>query len=127
MGYIGGPVVEGGSFTAVQEACSASARPIFLGLAPAARGLPFPRGWCHVLWGSTCLPSCPLKLVQSLLHCLVLAHRGRRLVPLCSSDLSRRGLVVVDAPFDVDAFEIGLWGPGSGGRVFHCSAEVQTQ
>ena len=38
-----------------------------------------------------------------------------------------RGILYVDAAYDVDHFKVGVWGPVLGGRVFPCSPRVCTQ
>ena len=46
---------------------------------------------------------------------------------VASPSSAGRGLVFVDAAFDLDRFKVGLWGPALGGRVFRCGQEVLTQ
>ena len=79
------------------------------------------------MWGSSFLPSTPLKLVHSLLHCLVMSRRGWTPRRVDSPSSAGRGLLFVDAAFDLDRFKVGLWGPALGGRVFRCGLEVLTQ
>ena len=83
--------------------------------------------WSHVAWGLTFLPSTPLKLVFSALHCLVMARCGWSPRPILPPSQSGRGLLFVDAAFDQDRFKVGVWGPGLGGRVFHCPPDIATQ
>ena len=97
-------------------------------LRPQVGACPFLAGWwSHVMWGSSFLPSAPLKLVHSLLHCLVMSRRGWTPRRVDSPSSAGRGLVFVDAAFDLDRFKVGLWGPALGGRVFRCGHEVLTQ
>ena len=97
-------------------------------LRPQVGVCPFLAGWwSHVAWGLTFLPSTPLKLVFSSLHCLVMARRGWSPRPILPPSQSGRGLLFVDAAFDRDRFKVGVWGPGLGGRVFHCPPDVATQ
>ena len=97
-------------------------------LRPQVGACPFLAGWwSRVMWGSSFLPSAPLKLVHSLLHCLVMSRRGWAPRRIDSPSSAGRGLVFVDAAFDLDRFKVGLWGPALGGRVFRCGLEVLTQ
>ena len=38
-----------------------------------------------------------------------------------------RGLIFINAAFDVHTYKVGLWGPAFGGRIFKCSSDVRTQ
>ena len=38
-----------------------------------------------------------------------------------------RGLIFVDAAFDIHTYKVGLWGSAFGGRVFKRSSDVRTQ
>ena len=73
-------------------------------LRPAVGFAPFLSGWwAHCQWGPNGLQICPLSLVQSLLHCLLLSYRAWKpqvLLPLniCGGG----GVLYVDAAFDVD-------------------------
>ena len=88
-------------------------------LCPQSGACPFLASWwCHVMWGSTYISACPLKLVISVLHHLVMARRGWQPVLLRSLPQVGRGLIFV---------KVGLWGPAFGGRGFHRAVNVCTR
>ena len=95
---------------------------------PAVGGMPFLSGWWNFCqWGPNWLQNCPMRLLLSLTHVLVLALEGWRPPPLIPFVLARRGTIYVDAAFDKDRYKVGLWSSSLGGRVFHCSSWVRTQ
>ena len=97
-------------------------------LRPQVGACPFLAGWrCHVLWGDSFVRACPRSLVLSLLHCLVMVRRGWVPSLIMPPPPVNRGLVFVDAAFDINQYKVGLWGPAFGGRIFKCSAGVRTQ
>ena len=73
------------------------------------------------------MQNCPLNLLQSLCHCLVMALEGWKPVPLIPFSLAERGTIFLDAASDVDRYKVGMWAKSLGGRVFHCSPWVRTQ
>ena len=83
--------------------------------------------WCHIIWGDSFVRACPLKLVLSLLHCVVMVRRGWTPAIVLTPPLASRGLIFVDAVFDIHTYKVGLWGLAFGGRVFKCSNDVHTQ
>ena len=87
-------------------------------LRPNARYAPFVSGWwAHCQWRANWLQSCPLSLLTSLLHCLIMSLRGWTLKLLLPLSNCGGGTLFVDAAFDVDRFKVGVWGPVLGGRV----------
>ena len=84
--------------------------------------------WAHCQWGPNWLQNCPLSLVQSLLHCLLLSYTAWKLQVLLPLNICVcGGVLYVDAAFDVNKFKVGVWGPTLRGRVFPCSPGVGTQ
>ena len=73
------------------------------------------------------LQTCPLSLLTSLLHCLIMCLWGWTPKLLLPFSICGGCTLFVDGAFDVDIFKIGIWGPMLGGRVFHCSPFVCTQ
>ena len=69
----------------------------------------------------------PLSLLHSLTHVLVMALEGWCPPPLIPFVFAQRGTIYVDAAFDRDKYEVGVWASRLGGRVFHCIARVRTQ
>ena len=95
---------------------------------PQIGACPFLAGWwCHMMWGDSSVRVCPLKLVPSLLHCLVMVCRGWTPAIVLPPPPASRGLFFVDAALDIHTYKVGLWGPAFGGRVFKCSNGVRTQ
>ena len=97
-------------------------------LRPTVGFTPFLSGWwAHCQWGANWLQNCPLSLLQSLLHYLLLSYRAWKPQVLLPLSICGGGVLYVDAAFDVDKFKVGVWGPALGGRVFPCSPGVRTQ
>ena len=114
--------------TAFQKICQTGNWPHLLGPLTAGGIVPFPyRLVSHVISGAAYLPSTPLKLVYSVLHSLVMSHRGCSPRRVASPSSAGRGLIFVDAAFDVDRFKVGVLGPALGGRVFRFHPDVATQ
>ena len=76
--------------------------------------------------GASGVQHCPLSLLTSLLHCLILSFRGWTPKSLLPLSICGGGVIFVDAAFAVDRFKVGIWGPVLGGKVFHCSPFVKT-
>ena len=94
---------------------------------PSVGCMPFlARWWSFCMWGPNWVQNCPLNLVQSLCHCLVMALEGWKPAPLIPFSLAKRGTIFLDAAFDVDRYKVGMWAKSLGGRVFHCSPWVRT-
>ena len=86
----------------------------------------FSRWWAHCQWGANWLQNCPLSLLTSLLHCLIMCLRGWTPKLLFPLSICGGGTLFVDAAFDVDIFKIGVW-VLCWGAVFHCFPSVRTQ
>ena len=100
----------------------------FWALRPNIGYAPFLSGWwAHCQWGEKWVQNCPLSLLTSLLHCLIVSLRGRTPKSLLPLSVCGGGLIFVDTGFDIDRFKVGIWGPVLGGRVFHGSPFVKTQ
>ena len=76
-------------------------------LRPNAGYAPFLSGWwAYCQWGANSLQNCPLCLLTSLLHCLIMSLQGwtpKLLLPL---SICGGGILFVDAAFDVEIFKI---------------------
>ena len=97
-------------------------------LRPQIGACPFLAGWwCHIIWGDSFVWACPLKFVLSLVHCLFVVRWGWTKALILPPPPAVRGLIFVDAAFDVHTYKVGMWGPAFGGKIFKCSSDVRTR